>query len=620
MAGVPATAMTPPVDVEIVGGRLEQVGGDRQDLLTGDERGLANGSPEDGPAPAPAGPEGVGRGVGVALVHRHVLGLDPQVLGDDLGGGRLEPLPVGSRAQVDGDMTVGLHTDLGRLRSVGAHAGLGLDVEPDPEPQAATGVERPRLLDPEPRVVDHRHGLVERLLGGHLRDGHPARHRVGQLGTVHDVATAQFHRVDSDPVGQDVHHLLAGEGLGLPGPPIGRPGAGVRVHRGGPVGQFRQAVGPAEHHDDEGPGASRAHHRVRARVVEVVDVGAEQVPRLVGGQGDGHPFGAGVRGRDQVLVPVLHPLHGAAELVGGQDHHLLVPGDVGLLPEAASDVAHDHPDLVLRHPGDAACGGADVVGGLGGDPDLELPGVAVPNGDDPAGLHGDREVPVLEHGLGDDVGGGVEDPPELVVDRLLHPAAEVVGQLGVDDDVVAAQRLLHVDDGRQRLVLHLNELRRVLGQVAVGGDDQRHRVAHVADVVLGQGEQGTGVVRRKGPVHVADQVGVEVGGGEDGDDPFGGPGGGGVDPGDPGPGDVTAQEVGVQHPGKHDVVEIAAVPGEQAGVLLAPHPLADQATDRRRSAGPAGRRCGGSRRRGSLRALGHADALAAARTALTIPW
>ena len=43
-----------------------------------------------------------------------------------------------------------------------------------------------------------------------------------------------------------------------------------------------------------------------------------------------------------------------------------------------------------------------------------------------------------------------------------------------------------VDDGRQRLVVDLDELGRVLGEVAVVGDDQRDRVADEAHLVLGQ--------------------------------------------------------------------------------------------------------------------------------------
>jgi hypothetical protein len=58
----------------------------------------------------------------------------------------------------------------------------------------------------------------------------------------------------------------------------------------------------------------------------------------------------------------------------------------------------------------------------------------------------------------------------------LPAKAHVVAELGMDD-LLAAQRLLHVDHHRQLLPFGFDELRRVLGLGARLGDHRRHRFA-----------------------------------------------------------------------------------------------------------------------------------------------
>ena len=68
--GVPRTLIDAVGDLQVVGRRLEQVGGDLDDLaaqLLGRE---LDGGAEDGAAAAAAGAEGVGGLAGVALVRR----------------------------------------------------------------------------------------------------------------------------------------------------------------------------------------------------------------------------------------------------------------------------------------------------------------------------------------------------------------------------------------------------------------------------------------------------------------------------------------------------------------------------------------------------------------------
>ena len=58
---------------------------------------------------------------------------------------------------------------------------------------------------------------------------------------------------------------------------------------------------------------------------------------------------AGVLAGDQVLAPVLDPLHRPAEALAGEHDRDLVGEHEHLLPEAAADVAASHADPVLGH-------------------------------------------------------------------------------------------------------------------------------------------------------------------------------------------------------------------------------------------------------------------------------
>ena len=314
----------PADDVEVLGRSLQEMGRDREDLLAHLERGLADGGAEHGPTPAAAGPEGVRRRRGVALVDGDVVGVDAEMLGDDLRGRGLQSLPVRARAQVDVDVAVERDADVRGLRPVGPHPGLRLDVQADAQPEAAALVACAGLLGAELLVPDQGGGLLEGLFRRHLVDRQAARHGVWELVAVDHVAPAQLERVQADLAGEDVEHALARERLELPRAAVGRAGAGVRVDGRGSPRDPRESVRAAEHHHDEDTRATRAHDRVRAGVVQVIEVRAEQMPVGIRGQGDGDALGARVRGRDEVLPAVLHPLDRAPELVRGEDDHLLV--------------------------------------------------------------------------------------------------------------------------------------------------------------------------------------------------------------------------------------------------------------------------------------------------------
>ena len=120
-------------------------------------------------------------------------------------------------------------------------------------------------------------------------------------------------------------------------------------------------------------------------------------------------------------------------------------------------------------------------------PDRQLP--ARPLDDDPPGLHRHRRVGLLVDRLGDDVGRrrtrlvhrlGLAAPQvarDVALVALVH---ELAGPVGLD--VVG-----HVG---QWVVVDVDQFGRVLGDVAVLGHHQRDRIAHEADLALGQRRPG----------------------------------------------------------------------------------------------------------------------------------
>ena len=135
-------------------------------------------------------------------------------------------------------------------------------------------------------------------------------------------------------------------------------------------------------------------------------------------------------------------------------------------------------------------------------------------------------------------------------------------------DVLGVTRRGHEVDARVAwLDVQLDELACVLGDVAALGDDERDRVAHVADV---------GARERRGHLELLTEHGVprtteatvEVLGREHGDDARKLARGADVEMCDRGLRDVAAQERRVEGAGGCDVVDIEAVAGQQALVLL----------------------------------------------------
>ncbi len=184
---------------------------------------------------------------------------------------------------------------------------------------------------------------------------------------------------------------------------------------------------------------------------------------------------------DVVLGALLRPLDRASEAPrhGDRDRALAVYLD--LRAEATADVRCDHADLRLGDAENELQDETDDVRRLRRRPERDLA----------------RGTDLCEHSTRLD---RIRDEPRLVVpardddvrrvDRGLHVAcielpdvALVRTEVGVHERCVVRERLLDVEDGRERLVLDLHELGRVLRERPGLGDDDGHPVSLIARLV-----------------------------------------------------------------------------------------------------------------------------------------
>jgi len=211
---------------------------------------------------------------------------------------------------------------------------------------------------------------------------------------------------------------------------------------------------------------------------------------------------------------------------------------------------------------------ADVVvhRGVGVDRELARAAVVVRGGAD--GLDGRAAgarpaQPALDH----QIGGG-----EILVHRTEVDKAMVrdvgVATLGMEHGIAGGgYRLLEIDHRRQRIVLDLDQLAGVLGDIAALGHHGRDRLAHVTHLV-----HGNAVLRRRraGEVRARPRHLRRLRAGHDAEHTGQRLGPGLVDAHDARVGVRAAQHRRVRHVGQRHVVDIGAGAGEQAGVL---HPL-----------------------------------------------
>ena len=274
-------------------------------------------------------------------------------------------------------------------------------------------------------------------------------------------------------------------------------------------------------------------------------------------------------GGHQVLRAILDPLDGHAGNDRAGDRAHVAGVDRDLVAEAAADVVALDADHVLGQAGHMRVHGAVGVRRLVAVVDVELAGLRVEVGDDPARLERRRVATRVDDVPRDDgVGVGEGTVGGLLVARLPGRAGEVVGLallVVADQGRVVVERLARVDDGRERLVLDVDQLERVARRVLVGRDHERDLLALEANLVAR--EHGLRVVGDRR--HPGEAQRLEVLGGDDGRDVGVLERPGGVDRDDLRVREGAAQDSAVHHPGQADVVEVGPLAPDEARVLLA---------------------------------------------------
>ena len=263
------------------------------------------------------------------------------------------------------------------------------------------------------------------------------------------------------------------------------------------------------------------------------------------------------------------PLERRADLRRREHHAHLVALHHHLLPEAAAGVAHDDADAVLGDTEQAGAEQPHFVRRLRRRVDREVAGRARVVDDERAPFHRHRGVRLLEDG---------SHPPRarplrrrrrarptgspLITPTTLEPWARVHERVGV-------LGLRVVDDRRERLVVDVDQLGRVLGDVAVLGDDQRDGIADEADLAVGERRaRRLGARRADRRVPLLLDSGVQVGGGEHEADPGQRARGRRVDRrGSPPRRTGCARRTRAACPGSEMSSTNVPVPGEQARVL-----------------------------------------------------
>ena len=193
--------------------------------------------------------------------------------------------------------------------------------------------------------------------------------------------------------------------------------------------------------------------------------------------------------REEVLASVLHPLHRALQAPGQIRDQEVLGIELAARAEPAADVGFREVDPRLVEPQHGGERPAIEVRDLRHAPHGQAARVRLPFGQQPAGLHRRGGLASDVEALADDAGGAAQRGLDVAQGR--RPG---VGHVALGKQKRA--RVIDVDARRQDVVLDLDELARVDGGGAIGRDQDRDRLADVADPVAGQRRLQIGRVRR----------------------------------------------------------------------------------------------------------------------------
>ncbi len=487
----------------------------------------------------------------MTLAVRHLPGRDGEV------AGRLEARP--------GRLARHVEADAGR--EVGG-AGRGLDVRREADADVPALGERPGLHGPERREVGELDRALEGLVRGDLVERRAREHLDGLLLAADEVDPPELLGREGELAGDLVEHPVADPRLRDPRAPVRdvarlvrRDDRRVEAVRLQPVRRREQRP------DEQGPERARERrHRVRALIEDHADAQTEEATVARDRGVDLEDLVARVAGDHQVLAALLDPLDGPAEELRRRAERNVLAGDLPLRAERAADVARDATDVAVGDVEQLRHREAERVRALVRDVVGEGAGDRLVVRDAAAGLERRVADAVLDEAARhDEIGAGehlVDRPPlrGVAVDDVVAPLVEERRRRRVE-------RVLHVDDRSERLVVDLDEVAAVGGGGERLADHDGDRLAHAPHPVGRQRPHR----RHREPGRPDDRrrLGhpVELGGRDDRDDARMGPRRCGVDRTDPRVGVRAAHERGVQHPGPVDRAGEAVRAGEEPGVL-----------------------------------------------------
>ena len=188
---------------------------------------------------------------------------------------------------------------------------------------------------------------------------------------------------------------------------------------------------------------------------------------------------------DRVFGAILDPLDGTTHDLGGRTDCELLAIRVELGAEATTHVGCDDAHLRFGRAADDADERPHEVCDLRRGVERHLTGRVRPVANATTSLHWHRR-----HAL-------VDDAQRDLLRRLRQRVGKAVGDvrerldeiavvLGVHEGCTGLERLLGIDDDRDRVVINLHGIGRVAGEVAIVGNHHRHGLADVACELLGQ--------------------------------------------------------------------------------------------------------------------------------------
>ena len=277
-----------------------------------------------------------------------------------------------------------------------------------------------------------------------------------------------------------------------------------------------------------------------------------------------------------VLAARLDPLHWRAQAHREMRAQRLFGVHVQLRAEPAADFRRHDAQLRFGDAEHVRQQRPQQMRDLRRRPQRQRPFAAVVGRDDGARLDRHRRQPLMIETVLDDPVG----VPERRVDvaAAVHDMRErdVGAHVRMRQRRSALQRFHGVDDGRQRVVVDLDGVDRVAGDVRVGRDRDGDGVTDEVDAIAGE----HGVARRFQigdgcrARHRAARI-VDVGAGEDRDDARNGFRGRRLDAADARVRVRTAQDARVQQTGEPEIVGVGAEPLDEARILDALHRTAD---------------------------------------------